>query len=104
MCEIGMRIPFQTYRYVTDHLHLYVTNSYIFVHTATLILLAVCLSLVNVNTTLNTTFTTIVVCHQISTGPMDLLLYIFCPILQKYSSNFVTLIIVLLLAGCSFVS
>ena len=51
-CQVGcvyencMRIPFsKQYRYVTNHLHLYVTNYYIFVFTVTLLLLVVCLSL-----------------------------------------------------------
>ena len=49
---------------------------YIFGFTGTLLLLTMCLSLVNENTSSNTTFRTIVICHQISTGPMDLFLYV----------------------------
>ena len=70
--EICMRIPFsKQYRYVTNHLHLYVTNYYIFVCRVTLLLHSMYLSLVNVNTSSNATFTTIVTCHQIGTGPME---------------------------------
>ena len=73
--EIGRRIVFsKQYSYVTNHLHLCVTNEYIFVFTVTLLLLLVYLSLVNANTLLNITFTTIFICHQISTCPRDLFL------------------------------
>ena len=75
MCEIGMRIPFsKQYWFVTRHLHLYVHDYYIFVLTVTLLLLTMCLQFVNANTSSNTTFTAIKMCHQISTGPMDLCL------------------------------
>ena len=73
--EIGMRVPFsKQYRYVTNHLHLYIADYCIFLFTITLSLLTVNLSLGNANICSNTTFTTIVICHQISTGPMDLCL------------------------------
>ena len=43
-----MRIQFsKKYRYVTNHLYLYVTNYYIFVCRITLLLLTICLTLVN---------------------------------------------------------
>ena len=73
MYDIPARIPFsKQYRYVTNHLPLYVTNYYIFVFTVTLLLLTMCFSLVNTSKSSNTTFTTIVVFHQISKGPMYL--------------------------------
>ena len=68
--EIGMRIPFsKQYRYVTNHLHLYITKYYIFVFALTLLLLTVFLSLVNMITSSNT-FTAIVKYHQINTSPI----------------------------------
>ena len=43
--EIGTKIPFSKwYRYVINHLHLYVTNYYIFVCIITLLLLTMCLT------------------------------------------------------------
>ena len=49
-----------------------VTNKYIFLFIVTLLLLIMFLSLVQVNTSSNITFTTIIICHQISTGPTNL--------------------------------
>ena len=75
MYEMGMRIPlYKQYSSVTNQLHLYVTDYYISVFAFTLLVLTVCLSLVSAITSLDTTFTTIVICHQSSTGPMDLFL------------------------------
>ena len=48
------------YRYVTNHLHLYVTNYYNVVCTITLVLLTMCLTLVIANISWNTSLTTIV--------------------------------------------
>ena len=68
-----MRIPFsKQYKYFTNHLGLYVTNYYFSVFTVILFMLTMCFSFFNVNPSSNTAFTTIVVCHQISTGPIDL--------------------------------
>ena len=76
--ESGMTIPFsKQYRNVTNHLHLYATNFYIFVFTFTLLLLTMWLSLINANTSSNTTFTTIFICHQIITGPLYLFFLFF---------------------------
>ena len=76
MYEIGMIIPFsKQYRYVTSHLHLYVTNYYIFVCTISLLLLIMCLTLVNADISRNTTFTTIVIFGQINICSMDLFSY-----------------------------
>ena len=70
--EIGMRILFsKQYKYVTNYLHLYVTNYCIFVCTITVLLLTSVFSLVHANISSNTTFTTFVIFHQISSGPMD---------------------------------
>ena len=69
----GMRIPFpKQYRYVTNHLYLYLTNYYIFVCTFTLFLLTICLAILNASIFSNMTFTPIVLFGQISSGPMDL--------------------------------
>ena len=48
--KIDMKIPLlKEYRYVTNHLHVYVSNYYIFICTVILLLLAICHNFVNVN-------------------------------------------------------
>ena len=75
MYEIGTRISFfKQYRYLTNHLHFFVTKYNIFVFTVTLLLVTMCLSLVDTNTSSNTTLTTTVICHEISKGLTDLFL------------------------------
>ena len=108
--EICTRIPFsKQYKYVTNHMHLYVTNYYIFVFTVTLLLLTKCLSFINANNSSNTTYKTLVICHQISTSPRDLfLLCLICTLLVPswvvhvwlYVLNIICLSLVLL--SCFF--
>ena len=72
----GKRIPYsKQYRYVTNPLDLYVTNDYIFVWIATILLLIMCLTLVITNISWNTT---VVIFGHISTGPMDLIFLLEC--------------------------
>ena len=73
--KIGMRISFlKQYRYVTNHVILFVTNYYIFVCIITHLLLTMCFTLVNATFSCNVTFTTIVMFGQNSTGLLDLIL------------------------------
>ena len=60
------------YRDITNHLHLYVNNYYIFVCTVTLLLLGTCLTLVNTNISSNMTVTPIDIFGQISSDVMDI--------------------------------
>ena len=90
-CDVCMKLAensiFQRYGYVKNHLHLYVTNYYIFVFTVTLLCLTMCLSLSNAHTSWNTTFTSIVICHQFSTGAKDLFLSL-CGSIKLISGKF----------------
>ena len=58
-------------RYVTNHLHLHITNYYIFVCAIPLLLLTVCFTLANANVSSSAACTTIVIFGQISTDPVD---------------------------------
>ena len=60
------------YRNITDHLHLYPTNYYIYFCTITLLLLV---TLNNASISLNMTFTPILIFCQISLGSKDLFLF-----------------------------
>ena len=68
-----MRIPFsKQYQYITNYLHLYVTNYYIFFCTIIHLLLTMCLALFSHNISWNSTFMTVIIFGQISICPMDL--------------------------------
>ena len=74
-----MRIPFsKQYIYITNHLHLQVTNYRDFVCTITLILLTMCLIVVNASISSNATSSTIVISGHIRTCPVDLFLLFHC--------------------------
>ena len=59
------------FKQYTNHLFLFVSTYYIFVHTVTLLPLTMCLALGNVDISISTTFTTVVIFGQISKGPMN---------------------------------
>ena len=72
--------------YVMNHLHLCVTNCYIFVCTITLLLFIMYLSLVNANISSNMIFIPITIFGQISACPMDLFLLVCLKYFQGFKS------------------
>ena len=84
-----MKNPFsKQYRYVTNHLHQYVSNSFLNAHLPSYCF-TMCFTLVDVNISSNTTFTPDVIFCPISTGPMDLFIYI---LVSTFNSKLVLLV------------
>ena len=72
---VGRRIHFsKQYWYITNHLHMYVTNYYTCVCTATIVPWFMCLTLVNVNVSSNMTFASVVIFAKINSDPVGLFL------------------------------